>query len=129
MSYKLVPETEGIHAFFEGDIHDHDFLSLTRDLFKNHCKSTYSYQIANFENARTVAISPENLQKMVEMDSERAEHVKSIKCAIVTDKALFKSIIEIYKQSMAGSTWKIKTFDSESEARTWINEEQNIAAA
>ena len=121
MPYETHWEEEGIRWVYVGTMTDDDILRSNLELYDDPRFETIRYQIADLREVEHFEGSSRAVRRLSRMDADQATRNPNIRVAILAQAALMRGIANVYAMSGAESPWETRVFESEKEAREWLD--------
>lgn len=120
MNYKLIWEPHGVVIRFSGTITINDIVEASVDYEKDWRFDNLFYVIADYTQIASCTSKPEQIDEVWIVDAGAKMSNNRIKKAVVATSPEVIAMAEHYKGSL-GSPFPVKCFNTEIEAREWIN--------
>jgi len=125
MSYIFTIEEQGTHTAFSGDFTNEDLINSGNEISQLPHFSNIKYQIVDFNNVNAFPVETHAIIAVAEQDAELFKINPNIKVAIIATKQVIKGLTNMYHTyaEIAGNNvaWEVKNFETEDDARKWVN--------
>jgi hypothetical protein len=121
MPYETHWEPEGIRWVYTGAMTDDDVLRSNLELYADPRFESIRYEIADLTGVERFEGSARAIRRLSRMDRDQASRNPNIKVALIADAELFRGIANVYALSSADSPWETRVFNTEEEARAWLD--------
>ena len=127
MAHEIVWEDNGVKVITTGAL-DNDFLDSTMVARKDPRFMHAKYSIVDFRGVENFPIESSMIKQIAISDTEAYRLNPNMKLAILANKLVITGLIHIYKAYFAlhnnEEHWDIRIFETEDEAREWIDARQ-----
>jgi len=124
MSYKILWEENGCKITVT-DVLGNDFLKPSIKVTTDARFINSKYRIVDFNMVKEFPIDSNTIRQIAESDIRAYKINPNIKIAILANKLVIKGLANVYNTyfelSNDDKTWELKIFETENQAREWIN--------
>lgn len=124
MAYEVVWEKEGVKIITTGTF-GNDFLEASVKATTDPRFINAKYAIVDFNNVTDFPIDTNTIREIARSDTRAYKINPNMKLAVVANKLVMTGIANMYKTyfelSNSDKSWDMNVFESEAEAREWIN--------
>lgn len=125
MPYKITKKNTGICCHFEDSFTVDDLLTLNDNIYSLIDISELQYQLHIFNNVNSFPVTSSAIKLSAQEDAKYYKINPNVKIAIVANKIVMKGLTKVYSTyfelSNSDTTWPIEYFETEEEARNWLN--------
>ena len=125
MAYKMTVEERGIYCAYGGTLTDKDVINSNIEISKTPRLSEIACEIINFNDVTEFSLQASTIRAIAEQDVKIYEINPYLKVAMVANQLVVKGFTNRYKAyfELEGNdvVWETKVFDSDEDARKWIN--------
>jgi len=125
MSYELTWEKEGFKVVTTG-VFGNDFLDTSIKATTDPRFIAAKFGIVDFNNVTDFLIDTETIKLIAKSDARAYKINPNMKLAIVANETIMTGIANMYKTyfelNNSDKSWAMNVFESEIEARDWIND-------
>jgi hypothetical protein len=121
MPYETHWEPHGIRWVFTGEVSDDDLVRCNRELYEDPRFLTIRYEIVDFQKITGIAARSETVTLVADMDREQSARNPEVKVAILGATPLITGLTRMYAMSGGDEIWDVRIFETEEEARKWID--------
>lgn len=120
MSYKIRWETNGALIKLSGTVKIDDFLESNNQFYGDPRFDTMQYQLVDGLDFDVIDISEEDIKVVSTLDKTASRWNREIKVAFILKDKIAIELANEYSKGLEGSGWQTAIFESEKEARNWI---------
>ena len=124
MAYDIVWEKEGFKIITTGTF-GNDFLNASIKATTDSRFINAKYAIVDFNSVTDFPIDTNTIREIAKSDTRAYKINPDMKLAVVASKLVMTGIANMYKTyfelSNADKSWEMNVFESEADAREWIN--------
>ena len=123
MNFTVKWEKNGVHVIFSGIISIENIVQSQAVYQGDPRYEELKYSICDFRNCDSNDVKPAELYEPLSYDIGASSTLEDHKLALIATNEYSKMLIENYiaKSRNVGLSWEVRFFDSESEARNWVN--------
>jgi len=125
MSYNIIWEDKGFKIITTG-VFGNDFLNASVKATTDSRFINAKYAIVDFYSVTDFQIDTNTIKEIAKSDTRAYKINPSMKLAVVANKLVMTGIANMYKTyfelTNSDKSWTMNVFESETEAREWIND-------
>ncbi len=125
MAYDLEWEPNGVVFRYHGTVTDDDLTESNEEIYADPHFPQMRFQIVDFSKIVKFAVSSRAVAGLAVRDQEASASNPDVKVAIVTSEPFLYGMSRMYSRShqAMGGTWRVKMFDTEEQAREWVEQQ------
>ena len=122
MSYELIWENRGVVFQFRDVVTGDELVQSNLDVYSDPKFESIEYELANFSDTVRFEASSEMVRRVAAMDAAASKRNPNIIVAIVASQTVIRGLVNLYRMQseVAGGTWVTEFFETEPEARKWL---------
>ena len=123
MNFSVKWEKNGVHVMFSGIISIEDIVQSQAVYQGDSRYEELKYSICDFRNCDSTDVNPAEVNEPLSYDLGASSTLEDHKLALIATNEYSRMLIENYIATSrdVALSWEVRLFNSESEARNWVN--------
>lgn len=120
--YKVSWTPNGIEWKHRGDVSLHEIMSANAEFMGDARSDTAKYQLIDLREVEAFDVSVSDMEIIGSMDLAQSESTPRLRVAFIVSDDRFNTILGGYISALKESSWRVRIFEDEAEARRWLAE-------